>query len=159
MVYDAIRTFPPGRIVSYDELTGILGRDCRSHRHYLDRLLVELVKDRKTLVNMRNVGYRVARADEHVGLAHNHRRRARRQLFKGMRRLDATDVSKLPPEQARAVENLRIRMSRIEQTVRALNERQQDLETRQEQNEVSAAEVSERVAGLTQQLRAKGLLD
>jgi hypothetical protein len=100
-------------VVSYGELTDALGMNVRETRargavlwagHRL------LMLEQKKLVNIRNVGYRIVKPQEHVGVSQQEQRRARRWLRRSLATvthvaledLTATEVAKLMTEQARA---------------------------------------------------------
>lgn len=158
MIYDEVKDLPVNEIITYERLDEILGRDFRQNRSPIDRVIVELVGRHRTLVNVRNVGYRIATAKEHAELARSHQRRSRRQIKKGMRRLESADQKQLTPDERREIENLKTRLSRLESAHRAMGRRQEQIEQRTERVEESNADLADKVESLTEKLKERGLI-
>lgn len=96
LVYDAVRTMPVDGVITYDELDEILARPSREDRSPITKAIQELeANDQRTMTNVRGRGYRIARADEHLGLAKRSHRSARRALSKAASKVRSADRSGL----------------------------------------------------------------
>jgi hypothetical protein len=73
-----------GRIVTYLELSEVLGRELGNLRL-------------RWLIAVPNVGYRVIDANEHIHVADDHKHRARRQMTRMLEVSRATDLAQLKP--------------------------------------------------------------
>jgi len=109
IVYDMVKGLDIGDQISYRQL----GRAMNLTREE-DRVTVQgavrqalphlEVDEKKTLVNVPNVGYRVAEPAEHVVLARKHQGRALRQLTRGHSRAVNVDLSEVDSNTRRALE-------------------------------------------------------
>jgi hypothetical protein len=129
MIYNRIENLAPLTMVSYDDLDEILGRDFRSNRSPLDRASKQLEDiNRRTLRNVRGVGYQIAEAHEHADLGIVHRKRAKRQFGKGLRKTGSADYSQMTPDQAK-------RNQAVDMTLRTLKNNVSEMERRQNEME------------------------
>lgn len=89
-----------GRIVTYDELTEVLGRDFAINRAPIYRARLELGDLRKRwLEAVPNKGYRVIEANEHLRIATAHKRKARRQMGLMVKLAEVTDLTRLTADE------------------------------------------------------------
>ena len=135
VLIEAVGDAEAGTVFTHDELIGALsvGTDRQIDRTTLsaavrcanDRLLKE---KKRTLHAVRGVGYRLAAASDHLGLALNRRSRADRQLEAGYRTLQHVRWDEMDANAKAAHEGQLIVMGAIWQAVTALDKRQQRLE-------------------------------
>lgn len=87
-----------GRVVTYEELTTVLGRRFELHRSPIYRARRELGNLRlRWLVAVPKIGYRVIDANEHIHVADDHKHRARRQMTRMLEVARSTDLANLQP--------------------------------------------------------------
>ena len=158
LVYDQLVVLKTDDVISTEEIEGALGRPLGKNRSPVYRAAKELQRvNRHALATVRGVGYRVARADEHFGLAMERSDRARGQLKRGLEIVDATDVSKLPSDQAARLESLANLMARGFEFMKILA-LQVDAQTHMiETVKTEGKDTSERVAALEETLKKHGL--
>ena len=101
MVYESLLDAADyGRIVTYEELTAVLGRTFEDNRSPIYRARRELGRLRlRWLEAVPKVGYRVVFANEHVRISGGHKQRARRQMGKMLEVARATDLVHLTPNE------------------------------------------------------------
>lgn len=109
-IYDHATPLTPGDIITYLQLTDILGYDpsqpgkSRSPIHTASRrMLIDL--DR-TLVAVPKIGYRVAYAHEHETIARTGQRAARRKVSRALDVITHVDITALATEQRRSADAL-----------------------------------------------------
>lgn len=160
MVYDVLKELHPDDVISTEEIEGALGRPLGKNRSPVYRAAKELQQvNRRSLATVRGIGYRVARADEHFGLALERSDRAQGQLKRGIAIADATDTSLLPSEQAERLEALANLMTRGFEFMKILA-LQVDAQTNMiESVKSEGQDTSERVDALEETLRRRGLLE
>jgi hypothetical protein len=115
-VLDALRGRPPEDIATYRELTGILTIDAQSSRGRTAVLKagIQLLREQqKLLVNVKNVGYRIAKANEHVDYSRRLQANGRRRLRRGAMIVAHVALGALTPEERAAVllEQVRVGLS------------------------------------------------
>lgn len=104
MVIDAIGPRDPDTLITYDELTDLLGRDKTTCQAIVNQAKAGLEKEhQKALVAVRNEGYRIVNAGEHLGLAQGHQKRSVRQLRKARSKVVNVDLGALTPGERTAV--------------------------------------------------------
>ena len=155
-----------GVTLTYEELGAALDLDPVKDRRSIAAAVREaskaLSRDHdRSLVAVRNVGYRVVLPDEHLDLAGRHQRKARSQLVKSKTHVDHVDVSGMS-EEGRAIFVAAARaIAWQQQQIRRIDLRQQDLErvvdsitTRVERSEEETsarlAELERRIAELSE---------
>lgn len=122
MVYKAISALGVNDVITYEQLGEALGRDFLEDRAPIYRAMQELEReDKRTLTNVRNVGYRVAEPGEHEGLAKGHVRRSRRQLNKAKGRVDSADRNGLDAETRRRLDDMGVHLAQVGRAVTKLN--------------------------------------
>lgn len=111
--YDFLSPLPYGRQITYRELSGVITIPADSHRGRQAVLRAGgqlLRRDSKLLINVRTVGYQIARPNEHAAQAVRFRAGARRRLRRALDAvvhvaldgLSATEVADVLAEQVRA---------------------------------------------------------
>ena len=89
-----------GTVITYEELSDVLGRNFGEHRGPIYRARRELGNMRfRWLVAVPTVGYRIINANEHIQVADDHKHRARRQMSRMIEVARATDLSQLNGEE------------------------------------------------------------
>jgi alkylated DNA nucleotide flippase Atl1 len=112
--FEAMRELPHDTVVTYEQITAVLGLDPSLDRRARAATLRAgrrlLTEHKKKLVNVRTTGYRIVRPEEQVGVSQSEQRRARRWLreslktvtFVALDNLPAVEVARVMTEQARA---------------------------------------------------------
>jgi hypothetical protein len=162
LIYDEFRKHRPGDVVTYQQLTEILGRDFRASRVPLQRAIKELENaDHRTLVCERGTGYRIASAAEHEQLAHLHSKRSRRQLTKAVAKARSANRAELTSDQAHRLDNLEVHLSQHAGMLARLNarDRQRAAEIQQLRRDTSGdiAGLSDQVTRLAEALKRHGI--
>lgn len=105
LLVEAVDAAEPEMVLSYESLAKLFDVDSRADVQAAvnqAKRSVE-VNTSKSLVAVKNVGYRIIRPDEHVGLAVLHQRKSRRQVKRAKSKVDHVDLSALTPDQRAAV--------------------------------------------------------
>jgi len=153
MLYDLVTGSAVDTVFPYDDFDRALGRDFRENRTPLARVQKELLReDKRVLVNVRGVGYRIAQAREHGELAVGQRQRARRAVDKGVQIVAGADQSSLTPKE-------RQRLTEIEVNLRAQANMLRRTEARVAVLEKSAKHSDDRLDMLLAELKRKGLVE
>ncbi len=112
--YELLSVRPVDALVSYGELATALGLDPSLDNRARGAVLRAgrrlLIEQRKKVVNVRTVGYRIIKPTEHVGVSQNEQKKARRWLREALKTvthvalegLTPTEVARVMTEQARA---------------------------------------------------------
>ena len=165
IVYDRIVTMEIGDTISHDELRELLPNAPRSSRDgALMKAIRQIEDDRKrTLSNVRGVGYRMAAAAEHEGLARSKHKRAKRQLAGAQRKARSADRTLLSPEERRRINAIEDHLGQQQQMIRRLDARvertEQGLREVRRTQKQESAEVVERLDKLTELLQRHGISD
>jgi uncharacterized membrane protein YccC len=162
LIYDTIKPLQIGDVITYDELTEALGRDFRTARGPFHKANRELLTDEKRgLLNLRNVGYRVVTAEEHEGAAKAQHRFAKRRLRQSKHWLKNTDRSDLTPEVAARFDRLESTLDRQIDFTRRLDQRvarvEKALEASRSEAQDHTEEISKRLVKLTEALQRHGI--
>ena len=81
-----------GTVLTFSEMGDASGYDVRRRRDIVNAAKSELMTHhRRTLVSVRNVGYRVAHPGEHATIATSHLTRSRRQTGRALVTIDSAD--------------------------------------------------------------------
>lgn len=123
-LYEALRTRPRGDVVTYEDLDAVVG-DIRKDRWMVYRADRELqMADQKALVNIRGIGYRIAKAEEHLDIANSHRLRGKRQARMAFKAAESADLSQIAdPAVRRAITDTAEHMRGIEARMRYIEKR------------------------------------
>jgi hypothetical protein len=124
-VYDAIHARDYGEKIRNDELK-LICADYANWRQAIYKATKKMEEnDQKTLRVVRNAGYIVALPNEHTNLATGRIVRSRRQLKKGKRTIEATNLPLLTPVQKA---DLIATSTKISQILRFVNKRKVESE-------------------------------
>lgn len=154
-LYAHIRTLPYGTLITYKEMRDLLGFDSRDQQRWsvyrTDKELQRL--DSKALINLRNVGYRVAHPEEHLDIVNSRRKRARRQTSKGVMAGLATDLSLInDPDVRDAITRLTTHMRGVEARLtyaeRKVAKHEETLKSLQRESKESTAQMDDRISKL-----------
>lgn len=145
VIYDLTQESEPNTTFTYHELVEGLaaGLDEEIPRPRVYRAVAQanttLLQERQRFLNVvRNVGYRVIHADEHLPVALGRKERAQTQLKSGLELLRKCRVGELDDNQRKLHEGQLLILSSLVQTV-------QESERRHERSEAMIAELSKRV--------------
>ena len=119
VVVELVAEAPPGTVFSYDRIAAALSEGAgKTYTRAEVQSVVRTAADsrllreyRRTLANVRGVGYKVAAANEHVPIAGAYNRKSIRSLKRGTDRLnharleELTEAERLTHEQQREVNN------------------------------------------------------
>lgn len=145
-LYRFLASLDRGELATYERLSQVLGRDFRKSRHPLERAVLELqARDGRTVVNVRRVGYRIARPEEHLTLARLHTERAERQLGQAGRVVQAAERRALSPAQ-------RVRLDQLEEDLGQAAKMVDRLSARQAERTASLRESRSEPADALQRL-------
>ena len=111
VIYDLIRPLEFGEILTYEAIAEALKLDAEADRHVIQmtarRALKELLNvDHRGSKAVTNVGYRVAKPEEHVVLAKDRNKRAGRQINTGLAVSTKVDLNGIDPAARNALELL-----------------------------------------------------
>lgn len=150
---------PRGSTVTHEELAKALDLDPESEtdrkaiRAAVRQAAIHLSREHdRSLSAVRGVGYRVARADEHVELASGQQRRSRRALSRAKQHVDHVDLSELSEEGRRIVHAAASALAWQQQQIRKLDLRQAGLERVVESIANKADVTDERLAALEREI-------
>ncbi|HEX2578661.1 MAG TPA: hypothetical protein VHK88_20120 [Aquihabitans sp.] len=150
LVYDHLVGLKVGDIITYDRLSGILGREFLHGRGPFHRANRELLATHRLgLVNVKGVGYRVVTAAEHEDAARGQHRSARRRLRRAKEWIEHTDRADLTPE-------VRSRFDQLEEHLSRQIDFTRRLDGRLKKAEQAIAEVREQQADSAGDVEAVG---
>lgn len=161
-VYEHLITLSVGDVITHEQLAGLIPEAAESSiRQAFYRAVKELEDENsRTFASVRGVGYRMAEAREHEGLAQNHHRRSRRQLGRARRKLISADRSRLTADEKSRFTALEVHVSQQQAMLRRLSAKQQAMQTVQVQTNANVAELAEQNAANTAALaRVTDLLE
>lgn len=136
-IYLAFRDKELGDRFTYNEINNFLGFDIRENRSSLYIANNHLLEDnKKMLKNMRTVGYKIAEPKEQIDHASNRKKRAGRQLKKGILEVDNLDRSRMSQEEitrsVHLLNHMSLSLSVIrKRNVEAIKDTQKSLEKQQ----------------------------
>jgi hypothetical protein len=162
MVYEKVAALSEGDVITYTDLSDLLGRDFLADRNPVYRATEELeVADYRTLSCVRGVGYRIAAANEHERLARGHHKRSRKQLSKAVSKAASADRAKLTPDERKRIDGLEMNLRQHADMIRRLDARtsQQadELRALRREKNTDVAQLSERVDRLAELLSRHGI--
>lgn len=133
-IYDELLSIAKvGDIITYAQLAEVLDVDPEADRAIIQMAMQRAAKefeqeDKHALTVVRNTGYRVVEAKEHLDLARQHSRKAGRSLARGHSKAVNVDLSGLEPEARRAFEVVALAFAQQMDFNKRLTERQDRLE-------------------------------
>lgn len=130
-LYGHLKKVPLGTVVTYRTISTLLDRPFEENRSPVYRAIKELeANDRRTLVNVRGEGYRVAEPDEHEKLARRHIRSSHRQLTKAKGKTSSAPRQGLSPEARRRLDALDAHLGDVRKVVLSLNRKQSETDAK-----------------------------
>ena len=135
VLIDLVRDESPGRLYQYDELRAVL-EEGTVHAYNVTQVRAIVIRTQprmlsdcqRTLSNVRGVGYRLAHANDHQGLAVTKKRRADAQIVGGLRLLREVRWDELDQKHRQAHEGMLMVMEGIVLSQQALDRRQAGIE-------------------------------
>jgi hypothetical protein len=165
IVYTRLAALNIGDVIKHDELAGLLPEAPAASVSNAFRRAVRDCETglKRTFVNVRGVGYKMADANEHEGIARRHHKRAKTQLRTAKRKASSADRSRLTREERARIDAVELNLSRqIEMTAR-LESRvarvETELKAARRRQSTDAAELSQRVDRLADLLSRHGITD
>jgi DNA-binding winged helix-turn-helix (wHTH) protein len=133
MVIELMSQAQPGDVITYQRLGEALGLDVATQRDQIRQSVAAarslLLSDhQRAIVAVRSVGYRIAYAHEHAGIAQIHRNKADRQVSKALDVLHHTDESAMSAADLQRHRATQIIMTNLVRRMTAQEERLQALE-------------------------------
>lgn len=128
-VYRNIHQLPVGAMVTMDDLKEMLPKAPEnSLRAAFHRAMKEMENvDQRSFVTEWGVGYRVASAAEHEGLARRQQLSARRRVDTGIRKAQSADREQLTPAERQRLSQLEDHLRRSRSFLRQLERRADDV--------------------------------
>ena len=156
-VYDAFAARQVGDVLTYEQLTELIGADSRINRGPIYAAQRHLENNnQRTIEVVKNIGYRIVAAIEHERLANKHRKKSRVQIRKARSRIRSANRSELPPEARARFEAQDNRLAALEQMHRAHDTRIKRLEEIDREERVKQSKIDEqdtRIARLEEALK------
>jgi hypothetical protein len=133
ILVDEFAAVDRGTTISYDQMAEVLDLDPLEDRKAISAAVrsasrVLSSEHERSLVPVRNVGYRVALPDEHVELAGEQQRRSRKALVRARNHVEHVDLSGLSDEGKRIVHAAASALAWQHAQIQRLDLRQKDLE-------------------------------
>ena len=170
-LYEHLKKVKLGTVVTYRTFSTLLDRPFEDNRSPLYRAIKELeVQDKRTLVNVRGEGYRVAEPDEHEKLARRHIRSSHRQLTKAKGKTSSAPREGMSAEARRRLDALDAHLGDVRKVVMGLNRKQAEVDEKLEEvreaakkdrrkNKADVAELSSRLDHVTDLLARHGITE
>lgn len=160
-IYDHIRTLDVNDLVTYETLSVLLGYQFLENRQPFYRALKELeANDMHTMITVANVGYRIAEALEHEGVAKTRHKAGARKLRKSVSALRSADRSRMSPQEREKFDRMEMTASRNADMLRRLDGRitSVDQARKQDKREVKGdlANIQDQIDRLNAALRRRG---
>ncbi|MEV7008235.1 hypothetical protein [Streptosporangium sp. NPDC051022] len=161
-IYAKALTLNVDDVLTYDDLGDLLDRDFLADRSPIYRTIRELEKNNaRTLANVKGIGYRLAAAVEHEGLARSHHQRSRRQLRKAVSKAASANRAEMTVDERKRIDGLEMSLRQHSQMIRRLDlrdkEREAQLKDLRREKNADVAELSERVDRLAELLERHGV--
>lgn len=139
-LYNAAAQAEYGDVLTFADIEQIVGRDIRADRYPVREAMRHLERDaHRTLTAVRGVGYRVANPAEHLTLAKQHQKRARRQTKRALAKTSSADRAGLTGDERHQLDALELNLQRQAEFLGRLSRRVERVEIEQ----IGAVVVSE----------------
>lgn len=158
IVTEVLETKDIGDIVTYEELLEALGpKFPPSALSAVAWVAIRKFRDNKrTFENVRNVGYRMVEATEHSRLARKQQMRSRRRLADAVSITASADLSKLDPDQRRALQQQELHLRKL---LDGVSRRVDRVEQRVSVVEKEQLSTDDKIDNLKDLLRRHGISD
>jgi alkylated DNA nucleotide flippase Atl1 len=130
VLLDLVKAAEPGRVFTYDEIAEALGTETeRSYSREAVQAIVAsaysrlLKEQQRALYNVRELGYRVAHANEHSRLAMTRKHRADVQMLRGLQTLENVRTEEMDPQSRQSHEGMLMVVGAMYQNQRAMDRR------------------------------------
>lgn len=109
LIYQLLKPCQVDDVVTYDRMGELLELDPVKDRHIIQMAMRRAAQefeqvDKHAVDSVKNVGYRVVRVQEHIGLARRQQRKAGRALESGHSKAVNVDFNDIEPETRKALE-------------------------------------------------------
>jgi hypothetical protein len=168
ILYELLRPIQPDGVLSYEEMAEALSLDPVADKTTIQlairRAARELERrDKRAIDPVRNVGYRVVQAPEHLDLAERHQRKAKNSLVRSNSKVQNVDYNELDLTSRQAFELVGRALTWQLQQMKHLDLRQRNLEEALEsvtkgvhRTETDVAQHDERLAWLERRVKELG---
>lgn len=154
MLYDYLRPLKQGDLVTYKQMSSILGKDIRKSRTAIYRAMKKLEeKDNRSLLCVLRTGYRITIAQEHEELAGKHHKRARRQLNRAISKISSADRTQLTREDRQRFDSMELALRQQQDMIKRLNDRVAVVEEKQN----AQNDMSEKISKMVEALKRHGI--
>lgn len=153
VVFDFVADARPDTVFAYADLerelrAGIdgavsrerIGRACRAATEHL------LLERERALQCLPGLGYRMAHARDHIGLANDHRHRGHRQMEKALAKTANVRLDELTPVERNLIDGMRIVFGSFAQMLAASERRQERFERVLDEVRKQQTEMADRLA-------------
>lgn len=111
IIYQLLKPMQVDDVLTYERMAEVLGLDPVKDRHVMQMAMRRAAKefeqvDKHAVDSVKNVGYRVVRVTEHIGLARRQQRKAGRALESGHSKAVNVDFNDIEPETRKALETV-----------------------------------------------------
>lgn len=132
-LYELLRPLAPDDQITYEEMAEALDLDLAKDKTVIQLAMRRAAKeleevDNRAVDSVRNVGYRVVRAPEHLTLAERHQRKARGALVRSHSKVEHVDFNELDQTARKAFEVVGRALTWQLQQMSYLDLRQRDLQ-------------------------------
>lgn len=164
LVYDRLCEANVDDIVTYQQLSEVLDLHPTRDRHTIQMAMRRAAQEyetenRRALVPMRNQGYRVVGAEEHLALARTHQKKAGHELARGYSKVVNVDMNGLEPAVQQAFGMMAQAFALQMDFNRRFNVRQTKLEKAIRETQESSTRTDEEVAELRARLERLEQMD
>lgn len=160
IIYALVQTKDVDTIVTYAEMGEALDLHPKDDRHTIQMAMRRAAleserEDKRALEVVRNQGYRIVRAEEHLRLARGQQTRAGRALVRGQSKVENVDLNGMDPTVRKAFDIMATAFSMQADMMRRLSGRQADLEKAVTQIRKQGEERGTRTEAEVAELRAR----
>jgi hypothetical protein len=123
IAFDSAKQARVGSVLTYAALADEMGLDVGMQRGVMQAAVRQAIPRierelRRTLDAVRNVGYRIVPADEHLALAKRHERKARRSIVRSASKVTHVDLNEVSPTGRALFVAMRDHLTRVDATLR-----------------------------------------
>jgi hypothetical protein len=156
-LYEKLAELKPQETITYAELTAVAGFDVLADRSPLYSAFRQLSdKDKRSVINIPGVGYRIATAEEHMARSKHHQLKGKRQTRKAKRHVTNVHQEELTPQQRVSFEGQASRMAKMESALVNHGERIKSLEKAQTKTGMQVDQHSRELSQIQARLKSLG---